>query len=103
MFLMVGQCLGGEVVKLSIDNEHTRYAVFFLLDNDMTLTIGKLGTHHFLKGRYIYVVSAKKKFWLELIAIFRWKKYLAGILTICARMEQLRSSKALGMKLPSVS
>lgn len=33
---------------------------FFLLDDDMTLTIGKLGTHHFLKGRYIYVGSAKK-------------------------------------------
>lgn len=47
-------------MEKSINPEHTLYAIFFQLENEKTIQIGKLTTHTFDKGKYIYVGSAKK-------------------------------------------
>jgi len=47
-------------LEKSINPEHTLYAIFFQLENKVTIQIGKLTTHTFDKGKYIYVGSAKK-------------------------------------------
>ncbi|WP_066047782.1 DUF123 domain-containing protein [Robertmurraya korlensis] len=65
-------------MELFVDPGHTRYAVFFFMEEDRTLAIGKLGTYHFLKGRYIYIGSAKKNILarvnrhLKVDTVFRW-------------------------------
>lgn len=65
-------------MELFVDPGHTRYAVFFFMEEDRTLAIGKLGTYHFLKGRYIYIGSAKKNILarvnrhLKVDKVFRW-------------------------------
>jgi Uri superfamily endonuclease len=43
-----------------IDASHTLYSVHLQLNEDLVLTVGKLGTFQFQKGTYIYVGSAKR-------------------------------------------
>lgn len=44
----------------SINPTHTLYSVHLHLEEDLVVTIGKLGTFQFQKGMYIYVGSAKR-------------------------------------------
>jgi Uri superfamily endonuclease len=43
-----------------INPDHTLYAVHLRLHSDQSITIGKLGIFHFIKGHYIYIGSAKR-------------------------------------------
>ncbi|MGG6431797.1 GIY-YIG nuclease family protein [Anoxybacillus sp. D401a] len=42
------------------NNQHTVYAIFFTIDRNTIVEVGKLGTFLFPKGNYIYVGSAKR-------------------------------------------
>ena len=52
------------------------YQLFIYLSQDCNISIGKLGTFNFLKGRYIYTGSAKKNLSSRLERHFMKKKKL---------------------------
>ena len=62
------------------------------------LPLASLSTHHFLKGNYIYVGSAKKNLLARVKRHIQVENYLTGILTTCARMGPLLRSKTSMME-----